>query len=83
MHACMQVTEDSASAKSSFDVERPATYAILNPYNIIQDNVAAGSERLGWWLAGPPCAALREQSACLHACPNAMHTSACMHVAAT
>lgn len=45
------------SGKSHFDNKLPAMVLVSDPNVTITDNVVAGSERLGWLLAGPPCSA--------------------------
>ncbi len=40
---------------SGFDNRLPAVFKVMTPRNNITGNVAAGSERLGWLLMGPPC----------------------------
>ncbi|PNH07097.1 Fibrocystin-L [Tetrabaena socialis] len=43
---------------SGFDPRLPASFLIEHPFNFIEGNVAAGSERLGFWYSGLPCSTL-------------------------
>ncbi|KAG2448780.1 hypothetical protein HYH02_006132 [Chlamydomonas schloesseri] len=43
---------------SGFDTRLPAVFHLHSPRNNVTGNVVAGSERLGYMLAGPPCSAV-------------------------
>ena len=48
-------TVKEANGKVLTDGVNPASFAIADPQNIVEGNVAAGSERFGFSYAGLPC----------------------------
>ncbi|KXZ47880.1 hypothetical protein GPECTOR_32g493 [Gonium pectorale] len=51
-------TLKAMAGNSAFDSRLPATFRFHKPNNYIAGNVAAGSERVGFHLHGPPCSAI-------------------------
>lgn len=71
------------SGKSAFDSVLPAVVAVHDPNITLTDNVVAGSERLGWLMAGPPCTAGWGGVRALHARNSAHSTLAGMRLTAS
>ncbi|KXZ47885.1 hypothetical protein GPECTOR_32g498 [Gonium pectorale] len=51
-------TLKNMDGNSGFDIRLPATFLVNEPDNYIANNVAAGSERIGFYLYGPPCSSV-------------------------
>ena len=57
-------TQKVSEGKSGFDLSLPATFDIQAPgEHVVEGNVAAGSDRIGFWVAGGHCDAAKGRAA--------------------
>ncbi len=56
-------------------MQMPASFMISYADNVVEDNVAAGSERLGFFLAGQACSGLGASTASSSFKNNTVHSS--------